>query len=76
MTIQCENTLESYIFCSMNNVVGVCRLALMATLDSGIIKSYYVLCKINLAMFDVTDFFDHLKAILDISLIQMTRTVS
>ena len=35
-----------------------------------------ILCKINLAIFDVTFIFDHLRAILDISLIQMTRTVS
>ena len=36
----------------------------------------YILCKINLAIFDVTNNFDHLRAILDISLIKMTRTVS
>ena len=35
----------------------------------------YILCKINLAIFDVTYIFDHLRAILDISLIQMTRKV-
>ena len=33
-------------------------------------------CKINLAIFDVAYIFDHLRAILDISFIKMTRTLS
>ena len=36
----------------------------------------YILCKINLAIFGLIYIFDHLRAILDISLIQITRTVS
>ena len=50
-------------------VTGVLRPRLICKFDWLFISCVYILCKINLAIFDVTYNFDHLRAILDISLI-------